>query len=35
MIYVDPEDARIVFRSGIPLVVSDLNVTEKALIRNV
>jgi pyrimidine-specific ribonucleoside hydrolase len=31
-IYVDPEAARIVFRSGVPLVMSGLDVTEKALI---
>jgi len=31
-IRVDPEAARIVFRSGVPLVMSGLDVTEKALI---
>lgn len=31
-IYVDPEAAYIVFRSGIPIVMSGLDVTEKAFI---
>lgn len=31
-IYVDPEAARIVFESGIPIVMSGLDVTDKAAI---
>lgn len=31
-IYVDPESAQIVFRSGIPIVMSGLDVTEKATV---
>ena len=33
-IYVDPEAAKIVFDSGIPMVMSGLDVTEKALIMD-
>ncbi|KMK67192.1 nucleoside hydrolase [Puniceibacterium sp. IMCC21224] len=33
-IYVDPEAADIVFKSGIPLVVMPLDVTHKALVTN-
>ncbi len=32
--YVDPDAARIVFASGIPIVMSGLDVTEKALIHH-
>src|SRR5699024_7623463 len=32
-IYVDPEAAKIVFNSGIPVVMSGLDVTEKAEIK--
>ncbi len=32
-IYADPEAARIVFRSGVPIVMSGLDVTEKAFIE--
>lgn len=31
-IYVDPEAARIVFESGIPIIMSGLDVTDKAAI---
>ncbi|MBU3839405.1 MAG: nucleoside hydrolase [Candidatus Ruminococcus intestinipullorum] len=34
-IYVDPEAAKIVFQSGIPLVMAGLDVTEKAVITEV
>lgn len=33
-IYVDPEAAKIVFQSGIPIIMSGLDVTEKALIMD-
>ena len=33
-IYVDPEAAEIVFRSGVPLVVMPLDVTHKALVTH-
>jgi len=32
-IYADPEAARVVFRSGVPLVMSGLDVTDKAYIE--
>ena len=32
-ILIDPEAARIVFRSGVPIVMAPLDVTEKALVR--
>ena len=32
-ILVDPEAAKIVFESGIPIIMAGLDVTEKALIK--
>lgn len=31
-VYVDPEAARVMFRSGIPIIMAGLDVTEKALL---
>jgi pyrimidine-specific ribonucleoside hydrolase len=33
-IYVDPEAAQIVFRSGVPLTMVGLDVTRKAVLRD-